>query len=255
MFELTGKVAVATAAHQGIGKAIALGLARAGADVVVADINPSIEEVAQEIRDLGRQSLSIQADLMQRSEAERVVESTVAKFGRIDVLYNGVGGMRRPEDFSYYEVDTVDLTEEEVDRTFALTVKSGLFCSIAAARHMKQQGGGRIINTTSGFARNPGPGRVPYAIAKAGVSSMTQSLAAEWGRYGILVNEISPFARTHATAEKMDDPVLGERMRAGIAMQRFGEPDEMAGAVVFLASDAASYVNGITLIINGGRLR
>jgi 2-deoxy-D-gluconate 3-dehydrogenase len=254
-FDLSGTVVLATAGAQGIGRAVALGLARAGADVAVADVQPAVAETAAAIRALGRRSLAIQADLTQRAECERVVAATVEAFGRLDVLYNGVGGMRRPEDFSYYTVATLDLTEEELDRTFAVTLKSALFCAIAAVRQMVRQGGGRIINTTSGYATSPGPRRLPYSIAKAGVSAMTRTLAAEWGPQGILVNEISPYARSGATRERMDDPEQGARMRAQVALGRFAEPDEMAGAVVFLASAAASYVNGVTLTINGGRTR
>jgi 2-deoxy-D-gluconate 3-dehydrogenase len=253
-FDLSGKVCLATAGAQGIGRGVALGLARAGADVAVADIHPAVERTAAEVRALGRQSLAIQANLTQRAECERAVDAVVEAFGRIDVLYNGVGGMRRAEDCSYYEVAALDLTEEDIDRTFAVTLKSTLFCAIAAARHMIAQGGGRIINTTSGYATSPGRGRLPYSIAKAGVSILTPGLASEWGPHGVLVNAISPYARTGATAERMDDPVAGERMRSRIAVGRFAEPEEMAGAVVFLASAAGSYVNGEVLTINGGRL-
>jgi 2-deoxy-D-gluconate 3-dehydrogenase len=254
-FDLSGLVALATAGAQGIGRAVALGLARAGADVAVADINPADEQAAADIRALGQQSLALQADLTRRAEAERVVAATVERFGRLDVLYNGVGGMRRAEDLAYYEVASLDLTEDDVDRAFALTLKSALFCSIAAARRMVQQGGGCIVNTTSGYARDPGPDRLPYSVAKAGVSAMTRTLAAEWGRHGIRVNEISPYARTATTAERMDDPVAGARMRSRVALGRFAEPAEMAGTVVYLASRAASYVSGQSIEVNGGRTR
>ncbi|MBO0773974.1 MAG: SDR family oxidoreductase, partial [Actinobacteria bacterium] len=164
------------------------------------------------------------------------------------------GKARPPDGERSGRVPAVEVTEAELDEAFAINVKSTLFCSAAAAPEMINRGSGSIINVTSRYAVIPSVGRLPYGVAKAGVSSLTRTLAREWGTGGIRVNEISPYARTAATDWRLHDPVERERLLAGIALGRVAEPYEVAGTAVFLASPLSSYVTGQTISVNGGRL-
>ena len=246
-FELTGQVALVTGPARGLGRAISLALAEAGADVALGlrDVNTG-GEVAGEISALGRQALPLQMDVLRLDQISRAVDDTVARFGRLDILVNNAGGgwVNLPEDVS----------EEEFDRTIAWNVKSAFFASQAAGRVMRRQRRGCIINMSSqaGFAALPTES--VYCLSKAAVAHFTKCLAVEWGKYNIRVNAVAPtFIATPGTEKALSDPVFrADTVERIAALHRIGEPREVAGAVVFLASPAASLITGHTILIDGG---
>jgi len=246
-FDLSGKTALVTGASRGLGKAIALALAEAGANVALGlrDI-ASGQEVESRIMAMGRRVLPLQMDVTRLPEAYDAIAKAVMQFGGIDILVNNVGGG--------IEGKLEDVTEADFDMTVGLNVKSAFFVAQRVARHMMDRGGGRIINMSSqaGFIALPGEG--VYCLSKAAVAHMTKCMAVEWGQHGILVNAVAPtFIETDGTAEALGD----EAFRADVveriaALHRIGMPEEVSGAVVFLASPAASLITGQTLLIDGG---
>lgn len=244
-FSLADKVAIVTGSGQGIGRAIALGLARAGAHLVIAERRPETAEgVAAEVRALGRKALPLFTDVKQTDQVESMVARTLGEMGRIDVLVNNVGGgIRAP---------ALELEEKGWDVVLRTTLKTAFLCARASARPMIGQGGGSIINIASVEGLFAAPFMSPYAAAKAGVISLTKTLAVEWAQHGIRVNAIAPgFVDTPGLR-----PWLTPEMKAGrashVPLGRYGQPDDIAGAAVFLASDAAAYVTGHTLVVDGG---
>jgi NAD(P)-dependent dehydrogenase (short-subunit alcohol dehydrogenase family) len=246
-FGLDGKVALVTGAARGIGRAISLALARAGADVALGlrDIT-SHGSLPQEIEALGRRSLPLQMDVTNLSQVTAAVEQAAACFGCLDILVNNAGAA------IVSPAETV--SEEDFDHTLALNLKSTFFACQAAARAMIPRNGGRIINLSSqaGFVALPGVS--VYCITKAAIAHLTRCLAVEWGRYNINVNAVAPtFIATPGNAEALSDPAFrADVIERVAALHRIGEPSEVAGAVVFLASPAASLVTGQTLLIDGG---
>ncbi|MGZ4815872.1 MAG: SDR family NAD(P)-dependent oxidoreductase [Terriglobales bacterium] len=246
-FDLSGKVALVTGAARGLGRAISLALAHAGADVSLGlrDANEDAD-VAAELRGLGRQALPLQMDMMQVRQISRAVKDTVKHFGRLDILVNNAG--IAPDNLAE------DVTEEDFDRTLAINLKGTFFACQAAGRAMIEQKHGRIINMSSqaGFAALPTES--VYCMTKAGIAHLTKCLAVEWGKYHINVNAVAPtFIHTPGTKPALSD----KKFRADVieriaALHRIGEPMEVAGAVVFLASPAASLITGHTLLIDGG---
>ena len=246
-FALHNQIALVTAASRGLGRAIALALAHAGADVALGlrDVN-SDNGLAEEIRALGRRALPLQMDVMLLEQIQRAVEETVAHFGRLDILVNNAGnGTTHPAE---------EMTEWDFDFTLGMNLKSTFFCSQAAARVMMQQGRGNIINMSSQAGVVALPTESLYCASKAAVSHLTRCLAVEWGKYGIRVNAVAPtFFETPGTEEALSDPAFRADVLERIAaLHRIGQPMEVASAVVFLASDAASMITGHNLVIDGG---
>lgn len=246
-FSLNRQVALVTAAGRGLGKAIALSLAHAGADVALGlRDKSSAEDVVREIEGMGRRALPLQMDVLKLNEIQSAVDETVAQFGRIDILVNNAGnGTGHPAE---------EMTEWDFDFTIGMNLKSAFFCSQAAGRVMMQQQYGRIINMSSQAGFVALPTESLYCASKAAVSHLTKCLAVEWGKYHITVNAVAPtFIHTDGTAAALGDPAFhADTLERIAALHRIGEPMEVAGAVVFLASPAASLITGDTIMIDGG---
>ncbi|SFJ65782.1 2-deoxy-D-gluconate 3-dehydrogenase [Sphingomonas sp. NFR04] len=245
-FDLTGRVAVVTGANTGIGQAIAVALAAAGADIACVGRTPAEETVAK-IAALGRRAEIVSADLSTIAPVGQVVDETLARLGRLDILVNNAGIIRR--------ADAVDFTEADWDAVIDTNLKSVFFLSQAAGRHMIAQGKGRIINIASMLTFQGGI-RVPsYTASKAGVGGLTKLLANEWARHGVTVNAIAPgYIATNNTAALQADAARNAAILDRIPAGRWGAPEDLGGAAVFLASDAAAYVQGHILAVDGGWL-
>ncbi|MFZ3483495.1 2-dehydro-3-deoxy-D-gluconate 5-dehydrogenase KduD [Sphingomonas sp. 3-13AW] len=245
-FDLSGKVAVVTGANTGIGQAIALALAAAGADIAAVGRTPAEETVAK-ARALGRKAEIVSADLSTIEPVARVVEETVAKLGGLDILVNNAGIIRR--------ADAVDFTEEDWDAVVDTNLKSVFFLCQAAGRHMIANGGGKIINIASMLTFQGGI-RVPsYTASKSGIGGLTKLLANEWATKGVNVNAIAPgYIATNNTAALQADEVRNKSIVDRIPAGRWGDPSDLGGAAVFLASRAADYVQGHILAVDGGWL-
>ncbi|MCP5182197.1 MAG: SDR family oxidoreductase [Pseudomonadales bacterium] len=251
-FRLDGQVAVVTGGGRGIGEGIALGLAEAGADVVVtARRTEEIEAVAAKIRAKGRRALAITADVMKIEEVQRIADTAFREMGALTCWVSNAGGAddRVPRTF-------LDMPERQWDFQLNLNLKAVWTGAQAAARIMKEHGGGTIINISSAAAGNASPNNGPYAVAKSGVNNLTQTLAAEMAPLGIRVNGVSPGPiPTEVFMEFLklkpeDIPELGKRF--GIPLGRVGTPEDIAPAVVYLASDASAWMTGHTMLIKGG---
>lgn len=246
LFDLTGRCALVTGANTGLGQAIAIALAEAGADIVAAGrSDPS--ETAARVHAAGRRFHAVQADLSQQAQLASVVEQALTAFGRLDILVNNAGIIRR--------ADAIDVTEEDWDAVTDTNLKSLFFLSQAAARHMLANGSGKIINVASLLSFQGGI-RVPaYAASKSGVAGLTHALANEWAARGINVNAIAPgYFATNNTAALRADTEREPQILARIPAGRWGQADDLAGAAVFLASAASDYVHGVVLPVDGGWL-
>ncbi len=247
-FRLDGKTALVTGAARGLGRAISLALADAGADVALGlRVGTDAEDLATEIEGMGRRAVRVQMDLLDLDQVRTAVEEVREAFGRIDILVNNAG--IGPE-----EAAAEDWTEADFDATFGLNVKGLFFASQAVARLMIEQGGGRIVNMSSQAGFIALPGEAIYCASKAAVSHLTKCHAVEWGRYGINVNAVAPtFIRTPGTAPALADAAFKADVEERIAaLHRIGEPVDVAGAVVYLASPASGLVTGTTLMVDGG---
>jgi NAD(P)-dependent dehydrogenase (short-subunit alcohol dehydrogenase family) len=246
-FDLTDQVALVTGAARGLGRAISLALAHAGAHVALGfrDVKQP-GDVTSEVQALGREALPLQMDMISLDQIRRAVDAVLAKFGRLDILVNNAGAA--PEN------PAENVSEEDFDLTLDVNLKGTFFASQTAGRVMIRQNSGCIINMGSqaGFAALPTESI--YCMTKAGISHLTKCLAVEWGKYNIRVNAVAPtFISTPGTAPSLSDPTFRADVVERIAaLHRIGEPVEVAGAVVFLASPAASLITGHTLIIDGG---
>jgi NAD(P)-dependent dehydrogenase (short-subunit alcohol dehydrogenase family) len=251
-FKLDDQVAVITGGGRGIGEGIALGMAQAGADIVVAARRTAeIEAVADKVRDLGRRALAITTDMMEIEQVQHLAQATFDEFGRLDCWVSNAGGAddRVPRTL-------MDMPESQWDFQLNLNLRAVWTGAQAAGRIMKEHGGGTIINVSSGAGRKPSPFNGPYGVAKAGVNSLTQTLAAEMAQFGIRVNGVSPgpiptevFLEFFQITEE-DIPKLGERFN--IPLGRVGTPEDIATAAIYLASPASSWMTGETIEINGG---
>lgn len=245
-FDLTGRVAVVTGANTGIGQGIALALAAAGADIAAVGRTPA-EDTVEKARALGRRAEIISADLSTIEPVNRVVDEAVDKLGGLDILVNNAGIIRR--------ADSLDFTEEDWDAVVDTNLKSVFFLCQAAARHMVGQGHGKIINIASMLTFQGGI-RVPsYTASKSGIGGLTKLLANEWAAKGINVNAIAPgYIATNNTAALQADEQRNRSIMERIPAGRWGSPDDMGGAAVFLASSASDYVQGHILAVDGGWL-
>lgn len=246
-FDLTGQVALVTGAARGLGRAIALALAKAGATVALGFRDKSRPgDTQKRIGAIGRKAVPLQMDTAQLDQISSAIENVVDQFGRIDLLVNNAG--IAPANLAEY------VSEHDFDRTLAVNLKGTFFACQYAARHMIRQKSGNIVNMSSqaGFAALPSES--VYCMTKAGIAHLTKCLAVEWGHYGIRVNAVAPtFIRTPGTEEALSDPEFETDVIERIAaLHRIGEPMEVAGAVVFLASAAASLITGHTILIDGG---
>jgi NAD(P)-dependent dehydrogenase (short-subunit alcohol dehydrogenase family) len=246
-FALTGQVALVTGAARGLGRAISLALANAGADVALGLRKPgTADDLVEEIESMGRRAYAVSMDVLDLTQIGPAVDAVVEHFGRLDILVNNAG--LGPENLA------VDVIEADYDLTFDTNVKGLFFASQAAGRVMIRQGYGRIVNLSSQAGFIALPTEAIYCASKAAVAHLTKCLAVEWGQYGITVNAVAPtFIRTEGTSDALADPVFEADVRERIAaLHRIGEPVDVAGGVVFLASPAASLITGTTLMIDGG---
>ncbi len=246
-FDVPGRVALVTGAARGLGRAIALALAEAGADVALGLRDRSADGgLAAEIERLGRRALPLQMDMSRMAEIGPAVEAAATGLGRLDILVNNAGVAPRNL--------AEDVREEDFDATLAVNLKGTFFASQAAGRLMIGQGYGRIINVGSQAGAVALPGESVYCMTKAAIAHLTRCLAVEWGQHGITVNAVAPtFIRTPGTETALSDPQFRADVIERIAaLHRIGEPPEVAGVVVFLASPAASLITGQTVLIDGG---
>ena len=245
-FGLQGQVALVTGAARGIGHACALALAHAGADIALGlrDINTGAD-LANEIEAMGRRALRLQMDVTRLDQIQLAVDAAVKHFGRLDILVNNAG--LGPSNLAE------NVREEDFDLTLAVNLKGTFFTSQAVGRVMIEQKYGRIINLSSQAGSVALPTESIYCMTKAAIDHLTKCLAVEWGQYNITVNAVAPtFINTPGTAEALEDKVFHADVLSRIALGRIGEPMEVAGAVVFLASPSASLITGDTLLIDGG---
>lgn len=246
-FDLTGRVALVTAAGRGLGRAIALELARAGADVALGLRDRDHEGgLVAEIEALGRHAVALQMDVVDLAQSRAAVDEAIAALGALDVFVNNAGG-------SIVE-PAIDVSEEDFDAVWSLNTRSTFFLAQYAARGMRVSGGGSIVNMASQAGLVALPGEASYCTAKAAVIHLTKCFAVEWGQYGIRVNAVAPtFIETDGTAPALSDPEFrADTVERIAALHRIGVPREVSGAVVFLASSAASLITGQTLAIDGG---
>ena len=249
MFPLKGKTALVTGASRGIGKAIAKAFAKAGADLVLVSRNSkSLGNVSKEISRLGRKALPIVADIGIADEIKKAVDEALLVFPRIDILVNNAGispALKRAEELSLHEWE--EILRVNLTGTF-------LFCQ-TVGKVMIQQGGGKIINMVSVGAVVGFPRQVGYCASKGGILQLTKVLALDWARFNIQVNAIGPsYIETDLTQGMRESKVISENLLSRTPMARFGKPEEVVGAALFLASDGSSYVTGQTVFVDGGWL-
>jgi len=247
-FNLKGKAGIVTGASKGLGKGIALGLAQAGADLVIASRTQSLlEKVAHEIRRYGREVLVVAVDVSKKKDIDRLVEKSLDKFGKIDFLFNNAGTIRRSP--------SEDYSEKDWDEVININLKGVFLLAQAVGRVMIKQGGGKIINTSSLIAVTGGKTIPAYAASKGGVAQLTKSLANDWAKYNINVNAIGPgYFKTDQTKPLWTDNARYRELTERIPMGRWGNPDDLAGTAVFLASEASDYITGQTIWVDGGWL-
>ncbi len=244
MFDLTGKTAIITGGTTGLGRGIAIALAEAGADIVIVDIvdDPDTKE---RIAAMGNKVIQIQADLSKFEAIQSVVDKTIAEFGKVDILFNNAGIIRR--------VPAIDFPEKDWDDVMNINSKTVFFLSQAVARDMMKRKYGKIINTASLLSFSGGITVPSYAASKGAVAQITKALANEWAQYGLNINAIAPgYMITNNTALLRKNQERTESITERIPAGRWGHPEDIQGAAVFLASAASDYVNGHVLVVDGG---
>ncbi len=265
-FDIEGKIAVVTGAGRGIGKAIALTLAEAGADVVlVARTREQLEETAEEVRKLGCKALAIPTDVTQEGQVKRAVEQTISEFGKIDILVNNAGAYAdkpvttipgtKIQGLPGTQATEDTLTLEDWHRVLETNLTSVFLFAQAVGPHMMKQRKGKVINTSSTCADEGLPRISAYSASKAGLSTFTRCLASEWGPFNINVNAIAPgVIRTDMVAHHLEDPESKEAILGRIPLGRVAEPRDAALLVLFLASEASDYLTGQIFTIDGGAM-
>jgi len=249
-FSLAGKAAIVTGGRRGIGRAIALALAEAGADVALGDRvvdDGELNAVAEEVKKLGRRALAIQADITKKADVDSLVQKTLAEFGTIDILVNNAAmNIRAP---------LLELNEEGWDRVIDTDLKGYYLCSQAVGRVMVKQKRGNIVNIASTAAMDTAPEMGAYCIAKAGVVMLTRILAIELAEHNIRVNAVAPsLVKTKFSQPLWGDAETLKEIEAGIPLGRLAEPEDITGAVLFLASEASAYITGHTIVVDGGSI-
>jgi 2-dehydro-3-deoxy-D-gluconate 5-dehydrogenase len=246
LFDLKGKTAIVTGASTGLGKGMTLGLAGAGADVLLVDYVSS-EETLKEVKALGRKAEQIVVDLTQKDAIQTVVSKALENFNKIDILVNNAGIIRR--------TPAIDFSEKDWDDVMYLNSRVVFFLSQAAAKDMMKRKYGKIINIASLLSFQGGIIVPSYSASKGAVVQITKALANEWAKYGITINAIAPgYMATNNTKALREDPVRSKSILDRIPAERWGTPDDLQGAAVFLASKASDYINGHVLVVDGGWL-
>lgn len=245
-FKLDGKVALVTGASVGLGQAMAIALAEAGADVAAhCHFDNEADETCQKIEQLGRRSISISGDMADKDVPKRIVAETIEKFGRIDILINNAGMIRR--------TPAVDFSEEDWATVLEVNLSSVFRLSQAAARKMIENGGGKIVNIASLLSFQGGITVPAYTASKSGVAGLTKAFANEWAKHNINVNAIAPgYMATKNTSALRADETRNRQILERIPAGRWGEAEDLAGAAVFLSSAASDYLQGHILIVDGG---
>lgn len=244
IFDLSGKVAVITGASRGLGKAMAVGLANAGADVVVTDVLDTAQAVG-EIKKLGRKSIGLKLDITDGENIDSVIDSVLKEFKKIDIFINNAG--------VYYPTPLADMKDDDWDKLMNINLRGSTMCAKAFGKQMIKQKSGNIINIASvagimAFAQS-----TAYNESKAALIMLTKTLAAEWAQYNIRVNTICPGVFvTDMTKNLLDDKGFQTMIKTSVPLARHGEPEELIGAAIYLASDASSYTTGHALVVDGG---
>jgi len=242
--KLTGRVALVTGAAQGIGKAVALLLARNGSDIVVSDINlEKAEETANEINSIGRKALAVKVDVANWNDVEQMVEVILEKFAKIDILVNNAGITR--------DKLILRMTDEDWDAVLNVNLKGTFHCTKAVVRHMAKQRSGKIVNIASVVGEMGNAGQANYSASKAGVIGLTKTIAREFAQRGININAIAPGYIETPMTEALPEKAKEELKRL-IPMERLGKPEDVAEAVLFLVSEESNYITGQVLNVNGG---
>ena len=245
-FDLSGKVAVVTGGSTGLGKGMTVGLATAGADVLLVD-HVACDETAKAVRSLGRKAAMVVADLSRMESIGKVVDTALQEFGKIDILVNNAGIIRR--------TPAIDFAEKDWDEVMAINAKTVFFLSQAAARDMMKRKYGKIINIASLLAFQGGILVPSYSASKGAVAQVTKALANEWAQHGININAIAPgYMATDNTAPLRADPDRSKTILERIPAGRWGTPGDLKGVVVFLVSSASDYMNGAVIPVDGGWL-
>jgi len=244
LFDLTGKVAIVTGASRGLGRTMALGLAKAGTNVIVSDVLDT-KETVDEIKKFRKKVMGIKVDVSKKVDVEEMVHRTIEKFGRIDILVNNAGILRM--------APAEKMKEEDWDKVIAVNLKGQFLCAQEVGRRMIKQKSGKIINIASIAGKLAFNQSVAYNASKAGVILMTKTLAVEWGRHNIQVNAICPGAfATAMTEDFLKDEGFLQMIKTRVPLARYGEPEDLVGTVIYLASKASDYVTGHALVVDGG---
>jgi NAD(P)-dependent dehydrogenase (short-subunit alcohol dehydrogenase family) len=246
MPDLKGKTAIVTGATKGLGRAMAFALAEAGANITVVSRNQEqCEETAAAIADTGVETLAHSCDISRMGDIQALVDDTVSRFGQIDILVSNAGtAVTKPAE---------DLTEEDWDKVVDTNLKGVFFTAQAVGRVMIRQNGGRIINIASMFGLVGDKNVIPYLASKGGVIQITRGLALEWSRYNVLVNAVAPgYVVTSINEAELNDEKIKNYILKKTPLRRYGTPEEIAGTVVYLASDEASYITGAVYSVDGG---
>lgn len=244
-FKLDGKTALVTGASAGLGAAIAVALAEAGANVVAHGNSRGTDATCAQIKRAGRRSLALRGDLADKTIPQQLITQTLRQFGRLDILINNAGTIRR--------APAVDYTEEDWAKVIEVNLSSVFRLSQIAGRHMIESGSGKIVNIASLLAFQGGITVPAYAASKGGVAQLTKALANEWAKHRVNVNAIAPgYMRTDNTAALQTDETRNRQILERIPAGRWGEPEDLAGAAVFLSSPASDYLHGHILLVDGG---
>ena len=249
VFDLTGRKAFVTGASRGIGRVIAIAFAEAGADVVIAARSEEgLAATAAEISGLGRKAFVLPLDVTRQPDVTAAADEAIRLLGHVDIVVNNAGG-------SNFVVPFLDMRVSGWEKVLRLNLDSTIYVCQAFGEHLRSRGTGSVINVSSVAGLAAAPGLIPYGAAKAGVISVTKTLAVEWGASGVRVNALCPgWTATDLNRNLRAGPDGGQSIIANVPLARWATPEEMAGPAVFLASDASSFMTGQTLVVDGGQL-